>query len=96
MYSKGEGWQSIQGLQMSGAVTLVAGKRETVRVLMEYFKKFPFTNEFFKTEIGLPNVKRFRQRFKVELYAYIPDKIFYIDNRIRFGFRGEIQLPDSV
>ena len=81
---------------MSGAVTPVVRKGEAARILMKYFKKYPFINELFKTEMGLPNVKLFRQQFKVELYAFIPDKVLYIDNRIRFGFKGEIQLPDSV
>lgn len=78
---------------MSGTLVPVEGKRESAGVLMGYFRKFPFTGDFFTADGKLPNLTRFQEQFKVKLYAFSPSRVRYLDNRLGFGFRAEIQLP---
>ena len=94
VFKDGGGWQFIQGLQMKGTVTPVTKNMEAARMLRKYFQRFPFTFDFFKSTDGLPDMNIFRKRFRVELYAYIPSKIIYLDNRLHFGFKAEIILTN--
>ena len=84
-------WREIKGIQMSGHIKPLPAGLEAIQAIGAYLKKFPFTQDFF--EQGQPvNLEAFKKRFKVRFYRYSPDLVFYLDNRIRFGFRAEIKL----
>ena len=40
------------------------------------------------------DIKSFTGRFKAKLYRFAPDKVYYQDNRIKFGHRELVDLPD--
>ncbi|MBI4772675.1 MAG: pyridoxamine 5'-phosphate oxidase family protein [Deltaproteobacteria bacterium] len=84
-------WKDIRGLQMSGHIRRVSIGPESARALAAYLKKFPFTSEFFSSGAPL-KVEDFKQRFNVRLYAFIPERVYYLDNRVRFGFREKVDL----
>jgi hypothetical protein len=85
-------WKEIRGIQMSGAIRPLSPGIESLKALRAYLKKFPFTLEFFgsgeKTDLD-----GFAKRFRVRLYCYQPELLYYMDNRIRFSFRERLELP---
>ena len=84
-------WREIRGIQMSGRIQLLSAGLEAVQAIRAYLKKFPFTKDFFEPGQSM-NLETFRKRFKVRLYGFRPDLVYYLDNRIRFGFRAEVKL----
>lgn len=84
-------WREIRGMQMSGQVEHVSGKIEPSKAVGAYLKKFPFTKEFITPGVIL-DIAAFKERFRVNLYRFAPSVAYYLDNRIRFGFREEIVL----
>ena len=84
-------WREIRGIQMAGQVRQVSVGLEAIQGIRAYLKKFPFTKEFFDSGESL-NLETFGKRFKVKLYGFSPDLVYYLDNRINFGFRAEIKL----
>jgi hypothetical protein len=85
-------WKEIRGIQMTGSLSPMSPGLETVRALRAYLKKFPFTMEFFGSGEKM-DLDGFAKRFRVRLYRYQPDLLYYIDNRIRFSFRERLELP---
>lgn len=84
-------WQEIRGMQMSGQVEHVSGKIEALKAAGAYLRKFPFTKDFFTSGITL-DIAAFESRFGVKLYRFDPSLTYYLDNKIRFGFREEVAL----
>ena len=84
-------WQEIRGVQMSGSIEGVSPGLEAIQAIRAYIRKFPFVKEFFKPGGSLDLVS-FGERFKVRLYRFDPQLIYYLDNEIRFGFRQEVIL----
>ncbi|MBW1997652.1 MAG: pyridoxamine 5'-phosphate oxidase family protein [Deltaproteobacteria bacterium] len=91
IYAPASSWRDIRGIQMSGSVKALSPGFEAVNILRIYLKKYPFTEEFFdsgqKIDLGA-----LLKRFRVRLYNFNPDLLYYMDNSIRFGFRGRIGL----
>lgn len=84
-------WQGIRGIQMSGIIRAVSSPGESLRAIMAYLKKFPFTKTFFSPGQKM-DLDGFSKRFKVRLYSFRPDLVYYLDNSIRFGFRENVIL----
>jgi uncharacterized protein YhbP (UPF0306 family) len=84
-------WREIRGIQMSGTVSPVSVGMKALRVMRAYLKKFPFTEEFFDQGQKL-DLEAFAKRFRVRLYCFKPDLVYYMDNRIRFSFREKVPL----
>jgi len=84
-------WKEIRGIQMAGCIRQIPTGLEAIRVLGACLIKFPFTKEFFDTGVPL-RLEAFAKRFKVKLYKFDPDVIYYLDNQIRFGFRQQITI----
>lgn len=84
-------WQGIRGIQMSGRIRNIRPGITDIPPVRAYLKKFPFTQEFFEPGQAL-DLAGFAERFKVKFYRFEPDTVFYLDNRIRFGFRAEVTI----
>ncbi len=84
-------WRGIRGMQMSGQVEHVSGKMDALKAVGAYLGKFPFTKEFFSPGLAL-DIAAFENKFRVKLYRFAPSLTYYLDNKIRFGFRGEVVL----
>ena len=91
IYASGSTWLEIRGLQMSGRIHPVSEGLEALQVLRQYLKKFPFTKDFFKSNMPM-DPKSFWDRFGVKLYRFSPSLVYYLDNRIRFAFREEVKF----
>jgi len=91
IYAFASTWKEIRGIQMAGCIRQIPTGLEAIRVLRAYLTRFPFTKEFFDTGVPL-TLEAFAKRFKVRLYKFEPDLIYYLDNQIRFGFRQQITI----
>ena len=85
------GWQEIRGIQMTGSIDTLSMGLESAQVIAAYLKKFRFTKEFFSSGVAL-DLDAFTSRFRVKLYRFTPTFLYYLDNRIRFGFREPVTL----
>lgn len=86
-------WQKIQGIQMSGIIHMASHGFKSFQAIKAYLEKFSFTRSFFGPGQRI-DLEAFSQQFKVKLYCFDPDLVYYLDNEIRFGFRKEIDFSD--
>ena len=94
IHSPAKEWQDICGIQMAGKIERVPLGREAKNAFGAYLKKFPFCSEFFAPG-HLLDLTAFIGRFKVKLYKFKPSSVYYLDNRIHFGHRDLVDLPDD-
>jgi uncharacterized protein YhbP (UPF0306 family) len=86
IYMEDASWQNFTGLQLSGNIMAVSGKKEAGAAILAYTKKSPFVKTFFKN-IPTLGLNDFLRRFNAMLYCFTPDVIFFMDNSEAFGFR---------
>lgn len=91
IYEESSQWQDLRGIQMSGNVKRISAGAEAVDVVKSYIHKFPTVNSFF-SDISSIDFNRLCSRLHTKLYCFTPQMIYYMDNRIGFGFREEIQI----
>ena len=91
IYAPASTWKEIRGIQMSGSVENISPGLEAIEAVRAYLKKFSFTKDFFTPGQAL-DLSAFTSRFRVKLYRFKPSLIYYMDNSIRFGFRGKITI----
>ncbi len=84
-------WREIRGIQMSGRIHKVGPGLRAVRAVRAYTEKYPFTREFFDPAQDL-DLEGFAKRFRVRFYRFDPELVYYLDNKIEFGFREEVGL----
>jgi uncharacterized protein YhbP (UPF0306 family) len=72
-----ERWQEIRGLQMRGRVAEVPNGFQSVTGWARYVAKFPYVKNL--------EIELLKNRF----YAFKPDWIRLVDNRVRFGYKQE-------
>ena len=94
IFAQASGWQDIRGLQMSGAVEAVSPGVAGLRAVRAYLGKFPFTKDFFNPSESM-DLGTFFSRFRVKLYKFQPDLVYYLDNSIRFGFRERVVFHEG-
>jgi uncharacterized protein len=84
-------WKEIRGIQMSGSIRKVKPGITAIKAVRAYVDKYPFTREFFDPGQDL-DLENFGNKFRVRLYRFDPHFVYYLDNRIKFGFRDTIEL----
>ena len=84
-------WREIEGLQMEGKLERISPGAEAIGALSDYLKKFQTAKEFFGD--AACDVHQFTQRFRHQLYAFVPEHLFYVNNHAGLSKRREIQLP---
>lgn len=90
LFCQADAWQAIRGIQMEGKTDRIRNPALSLRVISAYLKRFPFTRDFFPA-VRRPDPKTFFDRFKVNLFAFMPTEVFYVDNRYGFGNRQKIE-----
>jgi uncharacterized protein YhbP (UPF0306 family) len=83
IFPHAENWRQIQGVQMQGAVTIVADKKLRESVTWDYCERFQLGN-LFSLAIG-----------RSSLYCFTPSWLRYIDNTRRFGYKFELDLSKA-
>ncbi|MBM2809862.1 MAG: hypothetical protein HW416_621 [Chloroflexi bacterium] len=85
-------WQQIKGIQMSAICTEVTGKREVMRALASYVKKYPFVKQFLSPGQLLRGMQVAGRALDVRLYRLAPTSLLFIDNQRGFSNRQEISV----
>ncbi len=84
IFSDSSCFDDIKGLQMNGRIERVLKQREAVAAAGDYIKKF-------KMDIGKKDALQFIiQHFHASFYKFIPEIVYYMDNRIKFGLSKKI------
>lgn len=91
VHAEASSWEEIRGLQMSGVVESVGAGLDAAGAIRDYVRKFPFVTGFFKPG-DILDLAGFSSRFRVRLYRFRPTTVYYLDNRIKFGFREQVSL----
>ena len=90
IFRDSDDWREIEGLQMAGAVRRVDQRAEAADAFDRYVRRFPTVRDFFGGEAF--DLDGLKERFHAELYAFVPDTVFYLNNSAGLGSRREIQL----
>ena len=75
-------WTAIKGLQLEGAARVVTGPEQSAAT-SAYRTKYPFTGTVSTLAAAFA---------RVAWYMVEPDRVYYLDNSVRFGYRAEIPL----
>lgn len=89
LFDQAPSWQAIRGIQMSGMIEQIRSWPLSLKVIAAYLHRFPFTREFFP-DGSAPDPDMFFSRFRARLFAFTPIEVHYIDNRLGFGTRQQI------
>jgi uncharacterized protein YhbP (UPF0306 family) len=91
VYRDSADWRQIEGLQMDGGLAPIRDEGEALDAFRRYVTKFPTVSDFFD---GPFNLTDFTERFRSQLYAFVPHRVYYLNNAAGFGKRQEIQLTE--
>ena len=92
IFEESDSWRQMRGLQMSGSIARVRTGPGALRIVAAYLKKFPVTKELMPSGITA-DLRFFKNSLHAHLFRFSPDRVLYMDNRIRLGYRKEITLP---
>ena len=56
-----------------------------------YIRRFPTVKSFFDEAVF--DLAQFARRFSARLYAFAPERVFYVNNQTGLGKRREVELP---
>ncbi len=90
IHNNPQGWADIEGVQMEGLITAAGGGEQSVRAFKAYLKRFSFVREIMHRSFS-GSLASFTEQFKVRWYTFIPEKMVYLDNSVKFGFRLQFQ-----
>jgi hypothetical protein len=101
IFSDSDCWEQIQGLQMKGRTQLISKVTHRIKIAARFILKFPFAEPFLRSKS--PSQKNSTHPpsptksivDRVELFAFFPTQIFYVNNLFGFGKRIAIQLEDA-
>ncbi len=88
IHADGERLDELEGIQMSGRIEHVTKSLLKLSVTSRYLIKFPLAKPLLS---GMRSAAR-DLRNRVELYAFIPDTLFYMNHHMGFGRRTAIEL----
>lgn len=75
-------WSAIKGLQIEGVACTITGAEQSAAAAV-YRAKYPFVGSVSTLAAALA---------KVAWFKVVPDRVVYLDNAVRFGYREEIAL----
>ena len=91
IFRDSDDWREIEGLQMDGRLERIQLGSKAVSVFRAYLNKFPAVKQSF-LDLTL-DLTRFTEHFRTQLYAFVPEHVFYLNNQAGLDKRREIQLP---
>ena len=87
IFRDGDDWREIEGLQMDGRLKRIRVGGNAVAVFRAYLNKFP------DVQTSCLDLTRFMQHFRTQLFAFTPERLFYLNNQAGLDKRRPIQLP---
>ncbi len=88
-----DGWREIEGLQMDGRLTEVPPGIEAEEAFAAYVHKFPTVHDLLRGQP--PDLALFTGRLRARMYAFVPERVFHVDNRAGMTGRRAIRLPEG-
>ena len=85
----------IFGFQMCGRMNIVSRKTLYPAIVRRYVAKFNFLEKIFGSQV-IENRHFFEEKFKSQLYCFMPDRILLSDNSQSSERRKEIDLAGLV
>lgn len=88
IYRDSDHWREIEGLQMEGRVAQVTDGPEANQVFGAYVAKFPTVRELLAEPLF--DLARFLRVFRAEMYVFVANRVFYVNNKEGFASRRDI------
>lgn len=93
IFADSEQWDKIQGIQMNGTIEHIRQKTTQLKIGARFILKFPFAEPFLKSgEKGADKNEAPKVGDRVNLYVFLPQTVYYVNNRLGFGKRVQIAL----
>jgi uncharacterized protein len=92
IHEASSGWADIRGVQMEGRLSEAGFDISSTGAYALYISRFSFIRDIGKTLSPMSTFAAIEASFKVKWYKYVPEKTYYLDNSIRFGYREEVEL----
>ena len=90
IHNNPQGWMDIKGVQMEGVVSEAGGGEKSVQAFRTYMKRFSFVKEIMSASFS-GSLESFTEQLQVRWYMFVPKKMVYLDNSVKFGFRQQFQ-----
>jgi uncharacterized protein YhbP (UPF0306 family) len=84
-------WREIVGLQMDGRTEEVPEGPGADEAFAAYVRKFPTVKDLLHG--GALDLAAFTASLRARMYAFVPARVFLVDNRAGITGRREIRLP---
>jgi uncharacterized protein YhbP (UPF0306 family) len=88
IHTDGERLDELEGIQMSGRIEQVPKSLLKISVTSRYLIKFPMAKPLLS---GMRSAAM-DLRNRVEMYAFIPETLFYMNHRMGFGKRTAVEF----
>lgn len=92
VHDPSSGWSDIRGVQMVGKLEEAGFDINSTTAYALYISRFSFIRDIGKNLAPLASFSALEASFKVKWYKYTPEKVYYLDNSIRFGYREQVDL----
>jgi uncharacterized protein YhbP (UPF0306 family) len=93
VHEPSSGWSDIRGVQMEGKIEEAGFDMGSTTAYALYISRFTFIHEMGKAPLTpLLSFAALETSFKVKWYKFTPDRVYYLDNSIQFGYREEVEL----
>ena len=91
IFRDGDNWRDIEGLQMAGRIEEVCLGREALQAYRSYLRRFPTVQELLADAVL--DLAQFLAHFRTQLYAFVPDEVYYLNNRAGLEKRQRVEWP---
>jgi len=92
VHEPSSGWADIRGVQMEGHIEEAGFDMGSTTAYALYLSRFSFIRDMGKVISPMSTFAAIEASFKVKWYKYVPTRVYYLDNSIRFGYREEVDL----
>jgi uncharacterized protein YhbP (UPF0306 family) len=93
IHRSSDDWREIVGLQMDGRLEEVPAGPEAEDAFAAYVRKFPTVKDLVPGMVL--DLAHLAARLRTRMYAFVPERVFLVDNRAGIAGRREIQLPEE-
>ena len=93
VHEPSSGWSDIRGVQMEGTLAEAGFDMGSTTAYALYISRFTFIHEMGKAPLSpMLSFSALEASFKVKWHKFTPEKVYYLDNSIRFGYREGVEL----
>jgi uncharacterized protein len=93
IHRSSDDWREIVGLQMDGRLEEVPAGPEAEDAFAAYVRKFPTVKDIVPGKVL--DLALLTARLRARMYAFVPERVFLVDNRAGISSRRAIRLPEE-